>query len=77
YSEGNVTGGTFVGGVAGCAEYGELINCWSKGHISGALTFVGDALIGGVVGQIGRFASLTDCYYTGVVDSGKMIGGQM
>ena len=60
----NVTGGRFVGALAGGAEQGKITNCFVKGA-----TVSGTYCVGGLVGEVG-YSDITSCY----ADSGLVVG---
>ncbi len=62
-----MTGSSYVGGIAGCAETNSsIISCYNSSAISG------NSFIGGIVGQ--SSATVTSCYYDSSVYSGDGIG---
>ena len=66
---GTVSGGMFVGGIAG-QNLGNVINCAFSGSVSGV------SFVGGVVGYNGSSGTVKNCYNTGAVSgSGLYVGG--
>jgi len=58
YSTGAVTGGSYVGGLAGYMENGSASSCYSMGAV------VGDSNVGGLVGYSGDGSiSISGCYF--------------
>ena len=67
---GNISGGDYVGGVAGRNE-GTVKKCYNTGAVSG------NNYVGGVVGSNESlfFARVEDCYNTGAVSGNQYVGG--
>ena len=67
--EGNVTGGSYVGGIAGCS-YGKIENCDFTGTVTGR------DYVGGIAGCSGMDASVRDCDVNAEINAdGTGIGG--
>jgi len=65
----NITGGGFIGGVAGSVVYkSALSNCYSSGNVSG------EEYVGGVAGDVYNSA-LSNCYSSGNVNGEYTVGG--
>ena len=41
YNHGNITSAKYVGGIAGCGQYGTKANCYNAGAINGTREYVG------------------------------------
>ena len=67
YNTGNVTGGSYVGGVVGKGS--DVTDCYNTGSVTGGID------VGGVVGLIGKGSDVTDCYNTGSVTGVAEVGG--
>ena len=73
YSTGTITsdssGGYVesIGGIAGGFQYGSLSKSFSTCDISGSNMYVSNA--GGIVGELGHEAEISDCYSTGNIRS--------
>jgi hypothetical protein len=65
----NITGRSYVGGLAGCSGFGKLTACYATGSVSGIGWYVG-----GLVGK-GWSGALTDCYATCSVSGINYVGG--
>lgn len=68
----DVKGTSQVGGVVGSAEHTTVINCYNTGEISGSDS---GSWVGGIVGELTRYAHVKYCYSTGSVSGGKSVGG--
>jgi len=67
----DVTGGSYVGGVAGVLDNGASVtNCYVTGAVNGTGNFVG-----GVAGNIDLSSSVTNCYSTATVIGDNGVGG--
>ena len=65
----NITGRSYVGGLAGCSGFGKLTACYATGSVNGIGWYVG-----GLVGK-GWAGVLTDCYATCSVSGTNNAGG--
>ncbi|MDR0363376.1 MAG: filamentous hemagglutinin N-terminal domain-containing protein, partial [Planctomycetota bacterium] len=65
---GGVTGGNYVGMLAGENRGGEIINSYATGDVSG------DYYVGGLVGSLGD-STITQSYATGEVNGDNCVGG--
>jgi hypothetical protein len=66
----DISAGNFVGGAAGCIEYGVITNCRVTGAVSGV------SFIGGVAGAVAGGGSIANSYATGAVSgTGNNVGG--
>jgi hypothetical protein len=73
YSTGKVSGYEVVGGLVGYNYEGTITACYFSGSVSGTLNF-----IGGLVGRNGEklnSARIYNCYSTGTVSGGEVLGG--
>ena len=70
YSNGNVSGLYYVGGVVGDNDIGIITNCYATGNIIGSFNDVG-----GVAGLNGNSGMVTNCYAIGTVTGGNDVGG--
>lgn len=64
-----VSGGTYVGGVAGRNYGGTIQNCYNAGFVTGSVQYVG-----GVTGY-NRIGMVQNCYNIGSVTGTKCVGG--
>jgi hypothetical protein len=64
----NAVNGLWVGGLIGCSREGRVIDCYSRGKVSGG------SLVGGLVGYNGM-GSIINCYSAGSVWAGDHVGG--
>ena len=68
YNTGNISGETFVGGIAGTNySEGTITNCYNTGSVSG------DGPVGGIAGK--NYGTVTNCYNTGSVTGNEDVGG--
>jgi hypothetical protein len=75
YSTVDVNGVSFVGGLVGQNEYGNISNCYSTGFVSGPDVL--DATYGDTGGLVGGnfCGSISNCCSTGSVSGDKQVGG--
>ena len=66
----NVRGGSYVGGVTGDMNNGNITGCYVTGSVGG-----NDIAVGGIAGRVHNSANLTNCYTTGTVYGINQVGG--
>lgn len=65
----DISGGSYVGGVASYVEKGKIENCYVTGVVSGG------SCVGGVVGNTSSNSTVTNCYTTCTVSGDSQVGG--
>jgi hypothetical protein len=75
YAMGHITGGVYLGGIAGYNDNGVIYNSYFNGNIIGkADPFVINAFLGGIVGYSYK-GSILNCYNKGNVSGERSVGG--
>jgi uncharacterized protein YjdB len=64
----SISGGSYVGGIAGSVHGSSITNCYSTGAVSGSSNNVG-GIAGRVYGDVYGSSSITNCYSTGAISS--------
>jgi hypothetical protein len=70
WSSGNVSGDSYVGGLAGLIDDGKLQQCCSRANV------LGNRNVGGLAGKTSDQSSeVMNCYATGTVEGDRYVGG--
>lgn len=67
---GEITGGKYVGGIAGMAGIGAKVT-----HCQNRASLKGDSYVGGIVGRLNTSGSISECINYGTVSGGGSTGG--
>lgn len=68
YATGNISGDSYVGGLCG-GNYGDIVDCYATGVVSGT-----DYSVGGLCGS-NYDGSITNSYTSGGISGGRRVGG--
>jgi len=70
WSSGNVSGDSYVGGLAGLIDDGDLKQCCSRANV------IGNRNVGGIAGKTtDQSSEVMNCYATGTVEGDRYVGG--